>query len=85
MQIDFLSRNSKIGAFLLRKEKKQYLANLDEKNNTYNKTFWQTIQSFLSEKTKSIEKSTLIENEKKVSDDVEAANCFNNFFSNVVI
>ena len=45
---------------------------------------WQTIKPFLSEKTKSREKITLIENENLVSDDAEVANCLNNFFSNIV-
>ena len=44
----------------------------------------QTIKPFLSEKTKSREKITLIENENLVSDDAEAANCLNNFFFNIV-
>ena len=47
----------------LRKEKKKYFANLHEKDITNNKKFWQTIKPFLSEKTKSREKITLIENE----------------------
>ena len=46
---------------LLRKEKKKYFANLNEKDITDNKKFWQTIKSFLSEKTKSREKLTFIE------------------------
>ena len=69
---------------LLRKEKKKYFANLNEKDITDNKNFWQTIKPFLSEKTKSREKITLIENENLVSDDAEVANCLNNFFSNIV-
>ena len=59
-------------------------ANLNEKNITDNKRFWQTIKPFLSEKTKSREKVTLIENENLVSDDAEVANCLYNFFSNIV-
>ena len=35
---------------LLRKEKKKYFANLNEKDITDNKNFWQTIKPFLSEK-----------------------------------
>ena len=46
--------------------------------------FWQTIKPFLSKKTKSREEIALIENEKLVSDNTEAANCLNNFFSNIV-
>ena len=64
---------------LFRKEKKKYLANLNEKDITDNKKFWQTIKPFLSEKTKSREKITLIENKNLVSDDAEVANCLNIF------
>ena len=46
--------------------------------------FWQTIKPFLSKKTESREEIALIENEKLVSDNTEAANCLNNFFSNIV-
>ena len=60
------------------------IANLNEKDITQNKNVWQTIKPFLSEKTKSREKITLIENENLVSDDAEVANCLNNFFSNIV-
>ena len=67
----------------LRKEKKFFFANLNEKDIIDKKEFWQTIKPFLSEKTKSKEKNTLIENENLVSDDAEVANCLNNFFSNV--
>ena len=45
---------------LLRKEKKKHFANLNEKDITDNKKFWQTIKLFLSEKTKSREKITLL-------------------------
>ena len=38
--------------FKKRKEKKKYFANLNKKNIIDNKTFWQTIKSFLTEKTK---------------------------------
>ena len=60
------------------------IANLNEKDITENKNVWQTIKPFLSEKTKSREKITLIVNENLVSDDAEEANCLNIFFSNIV-
>ena len=69
---------------LLRKETKKYFANMNEKDITDNNNFWQTIKPFLSEKTKSREKNTLIENENLVSHDAEVANCLNNSFSNIV-
>ena len=48
------------------------------------KIIWHTIKPFLSEKTKSREKITLIENKNLISDDAELPNCFNIFFSNIV-
>ena len=44
------------GVSLLRKETKQYFVNIKEKNVTDNKTFWQTMRHFLSEKLRSREK-----------------------------
>ena len=69
---------------LLRKVKRKYFANLNEKNITDNRKFWQTVKPFLSEKNKSREKITLVKNEEVISDDVEVANTLNNYFSNVV-
>lgn len=48
---------------------KKYFANLNDKAITDKMFFWQTMIPCLSEKTKSTEKITLIENEKLVSDD----------------
>ena len=56
------------------------IANLNEKDITEDKKVWQTIKRFLSEKTKSREKITLIVNENLVLDDAEEANCLNIFF-----
>ena len=64
---------------LLRKEK-QYFSNLNEKDITDNKKFWQTVKPLLSEKTKSSEKITLIENKNLVSDNAEVANYLKFFF-----
>ena len=49
---------------LLRKTKKSYYNNLNEKKITDNKTFWKTVKPFLSDKTPSDEKRTLIEKDK---------------------
>ena len=46
---------------LLRKAKKEYYGSLDEKHKTINKTFWKTVQPFLSEKTVNSPKITLVE------------------------
>ena len=69
---------------LLRKVKREYFANINEKNIIGNRKFWQTVKPFLSEKNKSKEKITLIKNDGIISDDLEVANTFNKFFSNVV-
>ena len=69
---------------LLRKEKKEYFADLNEKNIIVNKKFWQTVKPFRSEKIKSREKITLVEKEELVSSESDVAQRFNQFFSNIV-
>ena len=66
------------------KKRKKKIANLNKKDITGNRKFWQTIKPFLAKKTKLREKITLIENENLVSDDAEVATCLNNFFSYIV-
>ena len=66
------------------KEKKEYFANLNEKDIIDNKKFWQTVKSFLSEKLKSREKITLVEKEELVSSESDVAQRFNQFVSNIV-
>ena len=68
---------------LLRKEKKKHFANLNEKDITDNRKFWQTVEPFLSEKLKPSEKITLVEKEELVSREYDVAPCFNQFFSNI--
>ena len=69
---------------LLRKTKREYYANLDEKRVCDNKTFWKVVKPMLSNKTKSDEKITLIENDEIVKTDKETAKVLNNFFSNII-
>ena len=69
---------------LVRKSKKLYYSNLDEKNVTDNKTFWKTTKPFLSDKTVSREKITLIEEDESVESDSNTAQIMNTFFSNIV-
>ena len=68
----------------VRKSKKLYYSNLDEKKVTDNKTFWKTIKPFLSNKIVSREKVTLIEKDKIVESDVNTAQILNTFSSNIV-
>ena len=81
---------------LLRKTKTNYYANLNEKDLTDNKQFWQTVKPLLSDKIKSSEKITLVEQRETfdtdgniadeiVNDNLKIAEIFNRFFSNAVI
>ena len=63
---------------LLRKVKREYFANLNEKNISDDRKFWHPVKPFLPEKNKSREKITLVKNEEVISDDVEVANTLNN-------
>ena len=69
---------------LLRKKKKQYLSNLNDKDITDNRKLWHTVKPFLSEKIKSRENIILVNNEKIISDNVEVTNTLNNFFLNII-
>ena len=68
----------------MRKEKKEYFANLNEKDIIDNKKFWQTVKPFFSEKLKSKGKINLVEKEELVSSEYDIAQSFNQFFSNTV-
>ena len=69
---------------LLRKSKREYYSNLDVKNITDNKTFWETVKPVLSDKVTSTQKITLIENDKIVKNDNNTARVLNTFFSVIV-
>ena len=81
---------------LVRKTKTNCCANLNEKDLTDNKQFWRNVKPLLSDKIKSSEKITLVEQRENldtdgnidheiVNDDVKIAEIFNRFFSNAVI
>ena len=67
---------------LLRKEKKEYLAKLNEKDIIDNRNFWHTVKPFLSDKVKSRE--NLVNNGNIDSNENEVAKTFDDFFSNIV-
>ena len=69
---------------LLRKTKKNYYSNLNEKKITDNKTFWKTVKPFLSDKTPSDEKITLIEKDKIIKTGTKTANALDTFFSTII-
>ena len=62
---------------LLKKTKKEYYQNLDEKNALDKKKCWKTVKPLLSDSFVSREKINLTENEK-------TEETLNNFFSNIV-
>ena len=70
---------------LLRRIKKDYYSNLNEKNITDNKTFWKTVTPFLSDKVLSTERITLIENDRIINNDNGTANIRHIIFSAIVI
>ena len=49
---------------LLKKAKKEYYQNVEEKNVTDNERFWKTVKTLLSDKLVSQQKKNLTENEK---------------------
>ena len=69
---------------LLRKTKKHYYSNLNEKKITDHKTFWKTVKPFLSDKTPFDEKITLIENDKIIKTESNTANVLNTSFSVII-
>ena len=69
---------------LTRKTKMDYYSNLDEKCVIDNKKFRKTVKPFLSDKTIMDDNITLVENDEIITDDLESAEMFNNFFSEIV-
>ena len=68
----------------LRKNKKDYYANLNVKDIVDNKQFWRTVKPLFSDKTKSNEKITLVEDETITTQDEQNEDLLNIFFSNAV-
>ena len=69
---------------LLRKTKKRYHENLNEKSVVDNKLFWKNVKPFLSDKVSGKDEIHLLENNEPVKTDLETAEVLNNFFFNVV-
>ena len=69
---------------LLRKTKKQYYGDLNEKNVLDNKKFWKMVKPFLSDKCPLNEKIIIVQNGEIISNDKEVAEVLNTFFSNIV-
>ena len=71
-------------ASLLRKMKKSYCLNLNEKNVIDNWKFLKTVKSMVSIKFVNSEKITLVDNEKTITNDKEIAKVLHDFFSNMI-
>ena len=69
---------------LLRKSKKTYYENLDERNLMDNKLFWKTIKPSFSDKIVTRDRIHLTENGEVVKTELETAETLNNFFGNVI-
>ena len=68
---------------LMKKEKKRYFSNLNMKNFTDNKKFWNTMKPLFSNQRGS-QNITLVKDNKIISNDDEIAEIFNNFFIRTV-
>ena len=65
---------------LLRKTKKDYYGNLNEKDVIDNKKIWKTVKPLFSDKAKSSEKITLVHEDKIITTDDENAKILIRFF-----
>ena len=69
---------------LLRKTKREYYSNLDEKKICDSKAFWKIVKPMLSKKIKSNERITLIENDEIIKTEKGTSKVLNTFFSNII-
>ena len=69
---------------LLRKTKKVYYENLDERKVSDNKLFLKTVKPSLSDKFNARERISLIENGEIVKTEKGTVEVFNNVFGNIV-
>ena len=60
-----------------------YCKCLNEKDVSENKSFWKTVESFLSGKIVSKEQIFLVENDEIICEDRKVAESMNSFFSNI--
>ena len=65
---------------LLKKAKREYYQNLDEKNVIDNDKFWKKVKPLLSNKSEPREKINLNENEKTLTSESETAETLSNSF-----
>ena len=68
---------------MLKKTKKDYYNNLNEKDVNDNKNFWKTVKPFLLDKIVLKEQIFLVENDEIIPEDSKTAESLNCFFSNI--
>ena len=68
---------------LLRKQKRDYYNSLDTKMISDNKTFWNTVKPMFSDKSNISHKMALIQENNIISDDLQIAELFNEYFSTI--
>ena len=69
---------------LLRRNKRDYFANLDTKIMKDNRKFWKTVNSLFLENSYTKESISLIKKDGLITENKDLAKTFNNFFSNIV-
>ena len=69
---------------LYKKERKKFYANIDIRNVTDNKKFWQTVKPLFSEKSQNVQQITIIKDGEILSKKEEVAETLNNYFKNAV-
>ena len=77
-----IQRNYRVS--LLRKSKRDFYNNLNEKNICDNRKFWKVVKPLLSNNTVSNEKITLVEGKEIIKTDQAYAKVLNNFISNII-
>ena len=65
---------------LVKRMKKEYYGDLDNRNLADNRTFWRTVRPFLSNKSIENEKIVLVEKEYILINDSSVGKVVNNFF-----
>ena len=70
--------------YLVKNAKRSYFANLNISSICDNKTFWRTVSPLFSNKIKTKEKITLIENNEIISSDKNIAEIFMKYFDSIV-
>ena len=80
MYLGRFRRQRKFCVKLSRKVKRDFYNQLDISEVTDNKKFWKTVKPFISDKSSSKSRITLIEDGKIMSNESEVAETFNNFF-----